>query len=130
MKRRWIGTVLATVCLAAIPALAGQTMLKAIAPSGSDGTRVILVIDWAQVKSHAADAELVMIRRRPAGLPTIPDTLAFLPADSSRYEDTGLDPNQAYHYFAYFKTADSATTQFGSYPAVVHLGPLHTRPGH
>lgn len=112
------------------PAFAGQTILKVKAPAGSDGTRVILEIDWAQAKAHAPDAVMVMLRRRPEGYPTVPDTLAVLPADSSRFIDTGLDPNQAYHYFAYFKNADSSTTQFGSFPAVAHVGPIHTRPVH
>jgi hypothetical protein len=108
--------------------VAGQTILKAYAPAGSDGTRVILEIDWSQVKAHAQGVKLVLLRRRPEGPPRVPDTLAFLPVDSARFEDRGLDPNQTYHYFAYFKTADSATTEFGSFPAVVHLGPLRTRP--
>ena len=128
MKRHWIWLALGAVTAVAIPAHAGQSILKAIAPAGSDGTRVILVIDWPQAKAHAADAEMVMLRRRPAGMPSVADTLVVLPADSSRYEDSGLDPQQAYHYFAYFKTKDSTTTQFGSIPAVVHLGPIHTRP--
>lgn len=126
-KLTWIA--LAAAITVASPAFAGQTILKAKAPAGSDGTRVILEIDWPQARAHAPAAVLVMLRRRPEGYPTVPDTIAVLPADSSRYEDTGLDPNQVYHYFAYFKTADSSTTQFGSYPAVVHLGPIHTRPG-
>lgn len=122
--------VLATACCLAGPVFAGQSILKAKAPAGSDGTRVILEIDWAQAKAHAPDAVMVMLRRRPEGYPTVPDTLAVLPADSSRFIDSGLDPNQLYHYFAYFKTADSSTTQFGSFPAVVHIGPIHTRPVH
>jgi len=128
MKHFWIWLALGALVAVAIPVQAGQSILKALAPAGGDGTRVILVIDWPQVKAHAANAELVMLRRRPAGMPSVADTLALLPADSSRYEDSGLDPNQAYHYFAYFKTKDSTTTEFGSIPAVVHLGPIHTRP--
>lgn len=128
MKRYWMWLTLGVVTWVAAPVQAEQSILKAISPAGSKGTRVILKIDWPQVKAHAAQAELVMLRRRPAGMPTVPDTLVFLPADSSQYEDTGLDPQVAYHYFAYFKTKDSTTTQFGSIPAVVHLGPIHTRP--
>jgi hypothetical protein len=114
----------------ATTALAEQSILKAYAPSEGDGTSVILVIDWPQAKRHAAAAEWVMLRRRADGPPVVPDTLATLPADSARFVDTGLDPGKKYHYFAYFKSADSATTQFGSSPAVVHLGPIPTRPKH
>ena len=121
--------LLLALCMTA-PLQAEQTILKAYAPPGSDGTSIILVIDWAQVKAHAAQAQMVMLRRRPAGPPTVADTLVFLPADSSRYVDTGLSLEREYHYFAYFKAADSSTTQFGSTPAVVHLGPIRTRPQH
>ena len=113
------------VCLFAT-ATAEQTILKAFAPEDGQETSVVLVIDWPQAKAHAPTAEWVMLRKRAEGLPVVPDTLAFLPVDSSRFVVQGLDPEAAYHFFASFKSKDSTTLQFGSVPAVVHLGPLHT----
>jgi hypothetical protein len=121
---------LTAVFLAALGAnaLAGQTILKAYAPAHADGGQVILEIDWSQVKAAAPGVTSVLLRRRPAGLPTIADTLAVLPLDSARFVVNGLDPTLGYHFYAYFKKADGETDRFGSYPAVVHLGPLHSVP--
>lgn len=120
-------TVVFLVATAAT-AFAEQSILTAYAPANSDGGQVILVIDWTQAKAAAPGITSVLLRRRPAGLPTVADTVAVLPADSSRFVDSGLDRATAYHYYAYFKNADGDTDRFGSYPAVVHLGPLHTVP--
>ena len=130
MRRLLVLTVLAGFIGAAPGARAEQTILTAFAPADTDGIRVILRIDWEQVKHAAADVKRVMIRRRPAGIPVAQDTVTFLPADSFRFEDTGLDPDRAYHYYAYFKLKDRTTARFGSYPAVMHIGPLLTRPEH
>lgn len=118
-------SVALAVCLFAT-ALAEQTILKAFAPADGDQTSVILVIDWPQAKAHAANLEWVMLRKRAEGPPVVPDTLAFLPVDSSRFVVTGLNPEMAYHFFASFKSKDSTTVNFGSSPAVMHIGPLHT----
>jgi hypothetical protein len=126
------GTILAVATLLALmmPAQAGQTLLTAFETADSDGTRVLLKIDWTQVLQAAPDVELVMVRRRPAGTPVAPDTVAFLNPETSEFEDSGLNPELAYHYYAYFKKADSSTTRFGSFPAVAHLGPIHTQSTH
>lgn len=124
---RLIPAVLGVLCLA-VAAHAEQTLMAAFVPANADSTSVVLVIDWPQAKSHAPTAEWVMLRKRVEGIPVVPDTLAFLPVDSSRFVVTGLDPQLAYHYFASFKSKDSTTLQFGSSPAVVHLGPLHSKP--
>ena len=129
MQRNTI-VVLIMIGLVAATANAEQTILSAFAPAGSDGSTVVLQIDWLQVKEAAPNVDHVMLRRRPAGTPVQPDTVAFLPVDSARVTDVGLDPDLAYHYYAYFKKADSSMVRFGLYRAVVHLGPLHTRPGH
>lgn len=122
----WLFALLVSVPTSHVAA--EQTILKAYAPAGTDGHQVILSIDWSQVKVAAPAVTSVMLRRRPAGQPTVADTVAVLPMDSLRFVDTGLDPATAYHYYAYFKKADGETDRFGSYPAVVHLGPLHTLP--
>jgi len=124
--RAGFGIAVAVILVAS--ARAEQTLLKAYMPADSDGSRVVLVIDWSQAKAHAPTSEWVMLRKRPDGLPTVPDTLAMLPVDSSRFVVEGLDPAVAYHFFASFKAKDSVTVQFGSVPAVVHLGPVHSRP--
>jgi len=123
---RWL--VVLFLATFAATAFSGQTILKAYAPAGADGGQVILVIDWAQVKVAAPGVTSVLLRRRPAGMPTVADTLALLPLDSARYVDSGLDSTLDYHYFAYFKKADGQTDRFGSSPAVVHLGPIHIIP--
>ena len=130
--QRTTGTVLAVALVLGLlmPVQAGQSLLTAFAPAGSDGTKVLLKIDWNQVIQAAPDAEMVMIRRRPAGAPVAPDTVAFLDTLTAQFEDSGLNPELAYHYSAYFKRADSATTRFGSFPAVAHLGPIHTLAKH
>jgi hypothetical protein len=122
--------VVAMVLGLLLPVQAGQTLLTAFAPAGSDGTKVLLKIDWNQVKEAAPDVEMVMIRRRPAGTPMAPDTVAFLDTQTAQIEDSGLNPQLAYHYYAYFKTADSTTSKFGSFPAIAHLGPIHTLAKH
>jgi hypothetical protein len=127
MRRSTITVFAAAIVLGLLlPVQAGQTLLTAFAPANSDGTRVLLKIDWELVLQAAPDVEMVMIRRRPAGLPVAPDTVAFLNTLTAQFEDTGLNPEGAYHYYAYFKTADSSTTKFGSFPAIAHLGPIHT----
>lgn len=131
MKRNSL--ILAFVCVVglALAAQGEQTLMSAFAPADTDGKTVILVIDWPQAKSHAPAAEWVMLRKRAVGLPVVvPDTLAFLPADSARFVVTGLDPEKAYDFFASFKSKDSTTLSFGSSPAVVHLGPLRSRSEH
>lgn len=119
----------ALILILAVWAWSEQTILRAYAPADSDGTSVILEVDWSQVKAAAPEVDHVSLRRRPAHPPAKPDTIAILPVDSARFIDAGLDPRQAYHYYAYFKDADSSTLRFGSFPAVVHLGPIHTMPG-
>jgi len=121
---RWLIAVF--LAALATDAAAEQTILKAFAPADTAGRQVILVIDWSQVKAVSPAVTSVLLRRRPAGPPTVADTVAVLPADSTRFLDTGLDPATAYHYYAYFKKADGETDRFGTYPAVVHLGPLRT----
>jgi len=123
---------LAFVLLLALGAVASaqvqQTMLKAFAPPNSDGTSVILEIDWPQVKAAAPEVTQAKVYRRAVGPPKALDSVAVLPVDSARYEDAGLDPQTRYHYFAYFKDADGNTLKFGSYRAVAHLGPIATLP--
>jgi len=126
MRKRLVAVLATALLLALWTTGAGeQTILTAYAPAGSDGSSIVLTVDWAQVHQDAPTAVSVLLRRRPAGPPTVADTVAVLPADSSRCLDTGLDASMAYHYFAYFKTADGETARFGSYPAVVHLGPIY-----
>lgn len=108
---------------------AGQTILRAFAPAGSDGTQIILQIDWEQVQKAAPEVTQVWLRRRAVGPPEKMDSLAYVPAGTARYTDTGLDPDRQYHYFAYFKDADGSTQRFGSSAAVVHLGPIAPLPG-
>ena len=123
-----LAVTLAVTGALSAPAYAGQTILRAFSPAGSDGSEVILQIDWAQVDSVAADVNYVLLRRKPAGPPVKADSIAVLQVGTARFVDTGLNPAQAYHYFAYFKSADGTTLRFGSFPAVVHLGPLTTKP--
>jgi hypothetical protein len=129
MRIRFVSALVITlVATLWVSGLGEQTILTAYAPAGSDGTSILLSIDWGQVHQAAPTVTNVLLRRRPAGPPVISDTLAVIPADSARYLDTGLDASTAYHYYAYFKDAQGETARFGSVPAVVHLGPVHTLP--
>ena len=110
-------------------AQAGQTILRAFSPATTDGSQVVLQIDWDQVKKAAPEATQVSIRRRPAGMPVKSDSVTYLQAGTPRYTDTGLDADTQYHYFASFKDAEGNTLKFGSARAVVHLGPIATLPG-
>jgi hypothetical protein len=127
-KRLVTGLVLAMLATLWAAGQGEQTILSAFAPAGSDGSRIILAIDWAQVKQAAPTVTSVLLRRRPAGPPTIMDTVAVLPVDSAHCIDSGLIATQAYHYYAYFKNAEGETARFGSSPAVVHLGPIYPLP--
>lgn len=131
VKRTIIAGLVSMAALtAAVAAAEPQSILRAFAPAGSEGTSVILQVDWEQVKKALPEVSYVSLRRRPAGPPVRIEKIAILPVDQSRYLDTALDASVAYHYYAYFKDADSTMLNFGSYPAVVHLGPLHTTSGH
>ena len=127
-KTTWILCITLLGGLAAL-AWAEQTMLKAYAPAHSDGTSIIVEIDWAQVRAAAPEADHISLRRRTAAPPVVEvETIVALPADSGRYLDTGLDPALLYHYYAYVKDADSTTLKFGGFPSVLHLGPIRTQP--
>ncbi len=132
MVRRMFSASLVIIAAltAAVAVAEPQTILKAFAPADSDGTSVILQIDWEQVKKALPEVAHVSLRRRPAGPPVKIEKIATLQVDQSRYVDSTLDASVEYHFYAYFKDADSTTLKFGSYPAVVHLGPLNTTPGH
>lgn len=131
VRRTFIASLLTIAALTATVAIAEpQTILRAFAPADSEGTSVILQIDWAQVKEALPEVAHVSLRRRPAGPPVKIAKIATLLVDQSRYVDSTLDASVEYHYYAYFKDADSTTLKFGSFPAVVHLGPLRTAPGH
>jgi hypothetical protein len=108
--------------------LASQTMLRAAAPAGSDGTEVRLYFDWAQITAGAPDADHLSLRRRPSDRVVPMDTIATIPLDSGSYLDRGLDPDTPYEYFAYVKNSDGQTLKFGSHYAVIYLGPIYTKP--
>jgi hypothetical protein len=131
MKRsRYLNLAWVFVLLFVAGAGAEQTVLKAYAPAGSDGSRIILEIDWAQVTTLAPEVDHVSLRRRPTGPPVSYDTVAVFGPEQNRVTDSGLVATEGYHYLAYFKDADNNTLLFGSYPAIAYLGPIHTRPGH
>jgi hypothetical protein len=124
-----IGLLLSALTVAGF-AVEPQTILRAFAPAESSGQSVILQIDWAQVKRAIPEVNHVSLRRRPAGHPVPIEKIGVLSTDQARLIDSVPDAGVAYHYYAYFKDADSTTLRFGSYPAIVYLGPINTTPGH
>lgn len=115
------------LCLS-LAAAAGQTILKAYAPSESDGASLMLEVDWAQIKTAAPQVTYVLLLKRSAHEVKPRDTVGTLALDSSRISAAGLLANVPYHFFAYFKDSTGTTSKFGSMPAVVHLGPVYSLP--
>lgn len=118
---------LLVMCIS-VTATAGQTILKAYAPSESDGSSLILEVDWAQIKPAAPQVTYVLLLKRSAHEVKPRDTVGTLVLDSSRITVSGLLSDVPYHYFAYFKDSTGTTSKFGSMPAVVHLGPVYSLP--